>query len=145
MYKRVSPRDLSRDNVDALAASAAEFANRSASEDPMSSTPVEIVFHHVDRSANLELAIREQAAKLEKFADGITNIRVTVDRPHARHQQGTLFEVRVDVRIGATEIVAGRDHGNDHSHEDVYIAVADAFAAARRRVQDFSRIRQAVR
>lgn len=42
------------------------------------SAPWEIVFDDLDRSPILEEAIRERAAKLEKFADGITSCRVPV-------------------------------------------------------------------
>jgi ribosome-associated translation inhibitor RaiA len=109
------------------------------------SGPLEIVFHEVDRSPTLEEAIRERAAKLEKFADSITSCRVTVERPHRHHHQGSLYNVRVDVRVAGAELVASRNHADDHSHENVLVALSDAFAAARRQLQDYSSARKEVR
>jgi Sigma 54 modulation protein / S30EA ribosomal protein len=105
------------------------------------SAPLEIVFHEVHRSPILEEAIRARAAKLEKFADGITSCRVTVERPNRHHQQGNLY----NVRIAGAEVVTSRNHGNGHSHENVLVALTDAFAAARRQLQDYSRARREVR
>lgn len=104
--------------------------------------PLEIRFHNVDPSAAVETAVREAAAKLEQFADDITSCRVTVEGPHKRHQQGNLFAVHVDVRYAGGEVVASREPSERHAHEDVYVAVRDAFRAARRQLQDRVRIRR---
>jgi ribosome-associated translation inhibitor RaiA len=104
--------------------------------------PLEIVFHNVDRSPTVEAAVRKHAAKLELFADNITSCRVTVEAPHKNHQQGNLYTVRVDLRFPGGEVVANRSHSDDHAHEDVYVALRDAFKAARRQLQDRRRIRR---
>jgi ribosomal subunit interface protein len=105
-------------------------------------TPLEIVFHNIDRSAAIEAAVRERAAKLEQFAPSITSCRVTVEAPHKNHQQGNLYTVRVDVHFPGGEAVASRSPNADHAHEDVYVAVRDAFKAARRQLQDRLRVRR---
>ena len=104
--------------------------------------PLEIRFHNVDRSAAVEAAVREAAAKLEQFADTIMSCRVTVEGPHKRHQQGNLYAVRVDVRYAGGEVVASREPSAHHAHEDVYVAVRDAFKAARRQLQDRVRVQR---
>jgi ribosomal subunit interface protein len=104
--------------------------------------PLEIVFHNVDRSAAVEAAVRERAAKLEQFAENITSCRVTVEAPHKHHQQGNLYTVRVDLRFPGGEAVANRSPSENHSHEDVYVALRDAFKAARRQLQDQQRLRR---
>ena len=103
---------------------------------------LEIRFHNVDRSAAVEAAVREAATKLEQFADRIVSCRVTVEGPHQRHQQGNLFAVHVDVRYAGGEIVASREPGAHQAHEDVYVAVRDAFKAARRQLQDRVRVQR---
>lgn len=40
---------------------------------------------------------------------------------------------------GGAEVAAQRNPGKDHAHEDVYVAIRDAFAAARRQLQDKDR------
>lgn len=99
--------------------------------------PLEIRFQGVDRSPAVETNIRDRVEKLAGFADDITRCRVIVTRPKARGHQGHLYRVQIEVDVpGAPEIVVGRDPGIDHAHEDVYVAIRDAFAAATRRVED---------
>ena len=104
--------------------------------------PLEIRFHNVDHSPAVEAAIREHAAKLEQFADQITRCRVTVEAPHKHHQQGNLYTVRVDVHYPGGEIVVARDPSAHQAHEDVYVALRDAFKAARRQLQDRVRVQR---
>lgn len=104
--------------------------------------PLEIVFHNVDRSPAVEAAVREHVAKLEHFAENITSCRVTVEAPHKNHQQGNLYTVRVDLHYPGGEVIATRAPSAHHSHEDVYVAVRDAFKAARRQLQDRMRVRR---
>jgi len=104
--------------------------------------PLEIVFHNADRSAAVEAAVRERAAKLEEFAENITSCRVTVEAPHKHHQQGNLYTVRVDLRFPGGEAIANRSPSENHAHEDVYVALRDAFKAARRQLQDQQRLRR---
>lgn len=102
--------------------------------------PLEIHFHNTAKSDAVEAAIRERAAKLEKFADRIVSCRVTVDAPHKHHRQGKLFRVSVDVHIPGGHIVVSRDPAEHHAHEDVYVAIRDAFDATRRQLQDRLRV-----
>jgi ribosome-associated translation inhibitor RaiA/cold shock CspA family protein len=104
--------------------------------------PLEIVFHHVDRSAAVEDAVRERATKLEQIAPNITSCRVTVEAPHKNHQQGNLYTVRIDLRYPGGETLASRAPNARRAHEDVYVAVRDAFNAARRQLQDRMRVRR---
>ncbi len=104
--------------------------------------PIEIRFHNMDRSAAVEDDIRERVAKLERFAEDIVSCRVSVEAPHRHHRQGKTYHVAVDIRVPGGEIVASRDPGADHAHEDVYVAIRDAFNAARRQLQDHVRARR---
>jgi ribosome-associated translation inhibitor RaiA len=45
--------------------------------------------------------------------------------------------VRIDVTVPGREIVINHDHD-----EDVYVALRDAFDAARRQLEDYARIRR---
>ena len=102
--------------------------------------PLEIVFHNVDRSPAVETVVRELAAKLERHADNLTSCRVTVEAPHKNHRQGNLYAVRVDLRYPGGEAVATRSPNENHTHEDVFVALRDAFRAAHRQLQDRQRI-----
>jgi ribosomal subunit interface protein len=100
-------------------------------------TELQIAFQDIPPSEAVETRIREKVAKLEQFHDRITSCRVVVAKPHRHGHKGTLYAVRIDLTIpGGAEIVVNRDPGLDHGHEDVYVAIRDAFDTARRQLQD---------
>ena len=97
-------------------------------------TPLQITFRDIEQSDALEAHIREKAEKLETFFDPIMSCRVVVEMPHQHKHQGKFFNVRVDIGVPGKEIVVNRD-----KHEDVYVALRDAFDAAKRQLDDYSR------
>jgi ribosome-associated translation inhibitor RaiA len=86
--------------------------------------------------------IRDKAAKLESFYEKIMGCRVLVEAPHRHHHKGKLYHVRIDLTLPGREIVINREPSQHASHQDVYVALRDAFAAARRKLQDFVRRRR---
>ena len=103
--------------------------------------PLEIQFRNMDASESVAAAARDHVAKLEHLADSIISCRVTIEAPHHHHHQGNLYTVSIDLRYAGGEAVANRAPGADHAHEDVYVALRDAFKAARRQLQDRMRVR----
>ena len=104
--------------------------------------PLQITFRHMDSSEAVAARIRERAGELERFSDRIISCRVVVECRHPRRRQGNLFRIRVDLKIPGREIAVGRDPAAHHSHEDVYVAIRDAFDAARRALEDHVRERR---
>jgi ribosome-associated translation inhibitor RaiA len=99
--------------------------------------PPQITFVDVPHSDSVEAVILEKIAKLQEFHSRIVACRVAVSQQCARGRNGHLYQVRVEVTIpGAKDIVASRDPGVDHSHENVLVAVRDAFDAARRQLDE---------
>ena len=96
--------------------------------------PLQITVRDVRHSEALEARIREKAAKLDQFHPRIMSCRVTVEELHRHHSQGRHFQVRVDVRVPGREIVANRDHA-----EDPYVALREAFDAAKRQLEELAR------
>ena len=47
-----------------------------------------------------------------------------------------MYAVRIDISVPRKEIVVTREPGRDEKHEDVYVAISDAFKTARRRLTD---------
>lgn len=101
--------------------------------------PLQISFRGIDHSDAVEADLRERAGRLEQFYGRITGCRVVVEAPHARHRKGKLYHVRIDLTVPGAEIVVGRDPGLHHAHEDIYVAIRDAFDAARRQLEDHVR------
>lgn len=100
--------------------------------------PLQITFRDMEPSDAVEANIRERATRLDRFYDHIMSCRVVVESPHAHHHKGRLFQVKIDVTVPDGELTVNHGHHHkDHSHEDVYVAIRDAFAALRRQLEDY--------
>jgi len=100
---------------------------------------LEISFRHMKPSAAVEAVIREKAAKLERFFDRIIGCRVVVEAPHRRRTKGKLYIVGVNIVVPGKELVANHTGPKNHAHEDVYVAIRDAFNAAGRQLEEHAR------
>src|SRR3546814_13849846 len=58
-----------------------------------------------------------------------------------QHVKGNLFHVNIEVGVPGKQVMVDRNSGKSHAHEDIYVALRDAFNAARRRLEDHSRKR----
>lgn len=105
------------------------------------SPEVEITFRGFDASASVEGTIQRWVARLERSYERILRCAVVVEIPHRRHRHGQTFHIRIELGVPSRVIVVSRDP-RDPSHEDVYVAVADAFRAARRQLQEHARIQR---
>ncbi len=97
-------------------------------------TPLQITFRDIPHSDALDTHIREKAQKLEQFFSGLISCRVVVEQSAKHHQQGKPFNVRIDLGVPGSEIVVDRQED-----EDVYVALRDAFDAAKRQLEDYAR------
>ena len=96
--------------------------------------PVQITYRDIAPTEALESQVREKAAKLEEFYPFITGCHVTLEVPHKHKHQGKHCTVRIDVRVPGGELVVNHDH-----HEDMYVALRDAFDAAKRQLEEYGR------
>ena len=95
-----------------------------------------IRFRGMDPSPSVEEVVRQRIDRLQRFHDRMTSCSVVIEAPHRSGQKGKTYEVKVDIVVPGNEIVTGRDHGINHAHEDVYVAIRDSFDAAQRRLED---------
>jgi ribosome-associated translation inhibitor RaiA len=105
--------------------------------------PLQITFHGLDPSAALEEEIRTRAKDLESVFERIVSCRVSVEASHRQHREGGPFRVHVDVGIPGKHVVIDRATDEAVSHADPYLAVRDAFRAAKRRLEDHVHRRRA--
>ena len=54
-------------------------------------------------------------------------------------RKGKLYAVHIDLTVPDRKIAVTRSGPKDHAHEDVYVALRDAFNAATRMLEDHSR------
>ena len=95
---------------------------------------LQITTRDIPHSEALESHIRQKAEKLETFYPQIMGCRIVVEVPHKHKHQGNLFNVRLDITVPGKELVVTRE-----PNEDVYVALRDAFDAAKRQLEDYGR------
>jgi cold shock CspA family protein len=104
--------------------------------------PVEISFRGLPRWEKAEEEVHKRAAELERYFERITSCRVAIEAPHLHQAKGQHYHVRLDITVPGREIVVKRDPVAHKEHEDLYLAIRDAFRAARRQIQDYVRERR---
>lgn len=100
----------------------------------MMQSPLDIQFRNMSASEAVEATVRRRVTKLEHLAGELIRCKVTIEAPHRHHRQGNLFSVSVDLHQSGRELVTNRTPQASREHEDVYVALRDAFDAARRQV-----------
>ncbi len=103
--------------------------------------PIQVTYRDFPQSDAIDARIKERAARLERHHKRITDCRVVIEAPHRRHHQGKLYHVRIDLVVPGGELVVNRDSHDKHAHEDVYVAIRDAFNAMERQLQGFAKQR----
>jgi ribosome-associated translation inhibitor RaiA len=99
-------------------------------------TGIAITFRGMTTSPSVEAAIERWVARLELVSDQIAYCTVVVDAPSRRHRHGAHFHVGITLAIPDHVIAVSHDPGRDEGHTDVYVAIADAFRAARRQLEE---------
>src|SRR5438105_591423 len=110
-------------------------------------TRVEVTFRNLQTSDWLEREIRERAHKLETHFPYITACRALVAMPHRRHGRGNAFAVHLEVVVPGEEIAVShsphaRDTGSKDEVSPALSVVCDAFASAKRQLQDYAQRRR---
>lgn len=104
--------------------------------------PLQITFRHMPTSKIFENRIRELARRFEKFSSNITHCHVVIETPHQSSTNGAAFDVNITLSVPDCVIAVRRSHSNDPRHTDAYVALRDAFNAAKRQLQDYERMRR---
>lgn len=105
--------------------------------------PIQITFREMHPSAALEEIVKQKADKLAAQFGPIQAVSVAIEAPHRAHKKGGLYAVRLDVRVPGAEFAARSESTYNHAHEDVHVAVRDAFAAASRQLEVWNQRRRA--
>jgi ribosomal subunit interface protein len=106
-------------------------------------TPLQITFRDSsDPTGAIHAKINEYIEKIEKFHSNIIGCQVVVEAPHHNHHKGNLYQVRVNLSIPGHKFVASSESKHNHEHEDVYLAVRDAFEAIARQLDEFRHIQR---
>ena len=99
--------------------------------------PLEVTFEGIEPSQAARAAIDHEVDRLEKHNRRIIGCRVAVISPSHKHRHGTGFQVHIWLTVPPHEnIVVNHTPSDDARHEHVEVAIKDAFASARRQVDD---------
>jgi ribosomal subunit interface protein len=106
------------------------------------SIPLDVSFRDIEPSPAIEARVREKAAKLERFFDRAISCKVVVAARNKHQRKGRLYNVSIHLAVPGEDLMIGHEHKLDHAHEDVYVAIRDAFDALKRRLQDRVRLQR---
>ena len=104
--------------------------------------PLEITCRNFPSTPTIEQHVRKHIQRLARYCDDIVSYRVLVETPHRHQRKGRLYHVRITLRLPGGELVVNRDPPERRAHEEVHVAIRDAFNACRRELQDYVRVRR---
>lgn len=85
-------------------------------------------------SDSVEGEIRDKVSKLERFFNDIIDCEIAIEAPVGHHKKGGPYSVRIDMQVKGKELVVSH-----RPNVDLQAAIRDAFDAARRQLEDYSR------
>ena len=119
--------------------------------------PPVITFRRIPPIPALDADTRSRLAKLETYCPSIMGARVLIEPAERHHRRGNRYHIRIDLTVPGEEIAIAheaslrpfararteqttRKHDEpDPAHKRLGVAIRDAFAIARRRLQDYVR------
>jgi cold shock CspA family protein len=102
--------------------------------------PLEIAFHGLNASPQVETEIRRHVDKLERRFGHMIGCRVAVELLHRQHKTGNLYDIRVEMEVPGGDLVVS--HAPHHAREkfarpNLQASLRDAFKVAERRLTDY--------
>ena len=99
------------------------------------SNEFQVVFHNIDPSDAVNDVVQKRIEKLRRFSHDIIGGRVVLDSPHNNQHKGKVYSVAIEIHTGGKPVVVTQEHHDNHAHEDLYVAIRDAFNAAERQIK----------
>jgi ribosome-associated translation inhibitor RaiA len=101
--------------------------------------PLQVTFEGCDASDVVRAAIEREVERLEQHNRHIIRCRVAVIAPSHKHRHGTGFQVHVSLTIPPHEnVIVNHAPSDDNRYEHIEVAVREAFASARRQIDDLA-------
>ena len=98
--------------------------------------PLQIICRDFSLTPSIRFVVREYVSKLETFSPRIVRCEVTISAPHRHKHKGKIYHVSVHLQVPGAYIVVSREPEKDFSHENLRLAIHDAFRALDRRLED---------
>jgi hypothetical protein len=103
-------------------------------------TPLQITFRGFQHTPDLDALIRKRAAELDEVTGHrLTSCHVVVELGHKHLPGARMFHARLDLALPGGVIAINREPQDEHPHEDVTVAVRDAFDSAHHQIEAWER------
>ncbi len=99
-------------------------------------SPVTLTFRHTDHSSALEARARELGERLQRYGERITQCHMTLEGSRGGHHSGAPYVVQIDLAVPGAQIHADSRQLNGAGHEDINLALREAFTNAKRQLQE---------
>ncbi len=105
--------------------------------------PIEISFHHVPHSQEMEDLIRRQVEKLERTCRHLSSCRVVVEESQHRRKTSNPYRVRIDMMVPpGHEVAVNYENKDTRTVPALGAVVRAAFDAARRQLQKLTELQR---
>ena len=101
--------------------------------------PLQITFRNMESSEAVETDVRRRVDKMNRHHAEMISCHVVVEAPLQHQRKGGLFKVRIDMSCPEGKLEINREPSSRHqAHEDIYVALRDAFNAADRKLDKYT-------
>jgi Sigma 54 modulation protein / S30EA ribosomal protein len=100
----------------------------------MTPSACQITFGGMDAVEVVKVEVRAWLEKLGPLTTAMMGARVVIETVEERRKERR-YSVRMELTMPEGLVVVGLDHPSNGAHEDIYVAVRNAFRAARRQLE----------
>jgi putative sigma-54 modulation protein len=102
-------------------------------------THIEVHFHGIEKSDAIEQKVREKVAKLQRHLARMTSCRVAIEAPQRSADKPKVYQIKIEIGVPRTApVVVCHERVGSRAHEDLPLAIRDAFETAVRKVDGTS-------
>lgn len=102
-------------------------------------TQVEVQFHGIEKSDAVEQCVREKVARLRKHFSRMTSCRVAVEVPQRTADKPRVYQIKIEIGVPRrSTVVVNHERTGPRAHEELPLAIREAFEAALRKVDGMS-------
>src|ERR1022692_2138389 len=97
--------------------------------------PCQIIFKGMDPSEPGRVEVRAWLDKLGALTTPMIGGQVVIEAVDEGRREDRRYHVRMELTMPEGLVVVGPEHPSNAAHEDVYVAIRNAFRAARRQLE----------
>jgi cold shock CspA family protein len=100
---------------------------------------IDLMFRDISpHEEEVKAEIEKRAERLSRIFSPIMNCRVVVEASHKHKRHGLHYNVNIELNLPRKKIAVTHEKHKRRSHEDINVAIRDAFDAAERKIEDYA-------